>query len=145
MNKTPNYNLSQWAKSDRVLMDDFNADNAKIDAALAEMAAAALKIHVGQYIGTGTWGAGSPNVLTFPFPPKLVIVSLNSTDAMNAGSVFIRGQTACSHMGSVTSSGGYQRLCLTWQDNTLSWYTLSSRAEYQLNDSDKTYFYLAIG
>ena len=34
MNHTPNYQLSQWAKSDRVLMDDFNADNAKIDAAL---------------------------------------------------------------------------------------------------------------
>ena len=34
MNHTPNYNLSQWEKSDKVLMDDFNADNAKIDAAL---------------------------------------------------------------------------------------------------------------
>ena len=34
MNKTPNYQLNQWAKSDRVLMDDFNADNAKLDAAL---------------------------------------------------------------------------------------------------------------
>ena len=34
MTKTPNYQLNQWAKSDRVMMDDFNADNAKIDAAL---------------------------------------------------------------------------------------------------------------
>ena len=34
MNKTQNYNLNQWEKSDKVLMDDFNADNAKIDAAL---------------------------------------------------------------------------------------------------------------
>ena len=34
MNRTPNYNLNQWEKSDKVLMDDFNADNAKIDAAL---------------------------------------------------------------------------------------------------------------
>ena len=33
-NFTENYQLSQWAKSDRVLMDDFNADNAKIDAAI---------------------------------------------------------------------------------------------------------------
>jgi len=27
MTKTTNYQLNQWAKSDRVMMDDFNADN----------------------------------------------------------------------------------------------------------------------
>lgn len=40
-NKTNNYNLSQWAANDRVLREDFNADNAKIDAALAATAAKA--------------------------------------------------------------------------------------------------------
>ena len=33
-NKTQNYQLNQWVKSDQVKMEDFNADNAKIDAAL---------------------------------------------------------------------------------------------------------------
>lgn len=33
-NHTEHYNLSQWEKSDKVQMEDFNADNAKIDAAL---------------------------------------------------------------------------------------------------------------
>ena len=33
-NRTDNYALSQWERSDRILMEDFNADNAKIDAAL---------------------------------------------------------------------------------------------------------------
>ena len=40
MNQTTNYNLNQWQRHDRVLMDDFNADNAKIDAALAKHDAA---------------------------------------------------------------------------------------------------------
>ena len=40
MNKTPNYQLNQWDKSDRIQMEDFNADNAKIEAALAQEAAA---------------------------------------------------------------------------------------------------------
>ena len=31
---TTNYQLSQWETTDRILMSDFNADNAKIDAAL---------------------------------------------------------------------------------------------------------------
>ena len=34
MNQTTNYQLSQWEASDRILMNDFNDDNAKIDAAL---------------------------------------------------------------------------------------------------------------
>lgn len=49
MTKTTNYQLNQWAKSDRVLMDDFNADNAKIDAALA----AKSRVITGTYTGTG--------------------------------------------------------------------------------------------
>ena len=34
-NYTRNYNLCQWAAEDKVLRTEFNADNAKIDAALA--------------------------------------------------------------------------------------------------------------
>ena len=43
-NHTPNYNLNQWEPEDRVLRTDFNADNAKIDAAIqaAEAQTAAL-------------------------------------------------------------------------------------------------------
>ena len=40
MTKTEHYNLNQWEKTDRVLMEDFNTDNAKIDAAIAEAKAA---------------------------------------------------------------------------------------------------------
>lgn len=34
MTQTPNYKLTQWAKTDRIRMEDFNGDNSKIDAAL---------------------------------------------------------------------------------------------------------------
>lgn len=40
LDRTEQYQLSRWKKTDRILMDDFNADNAKIDAALAANAAA---------------------------------------------------------------------------------------------------------
>ena len=42
--QTPNYNLNQWSKDDRVLMEDFNADNAKIDAAIGAVAAKAASL-----------------------------------------------------------------------------------------------------
>lgn len=40
MNQTEHYKLSQWEKADRIMMDDFNRDNANIDTALAASAAA---------------------------------------------------------------------------------------------------------
>ena len=38
MRKTEQYQLNQWDRSDRILMEDFNEDNARIDAALAALA-----------------------------------------------------------------------------------------------------------
>ena len=38
MQKTEHYQLNQWDRTDRILMEDFNGDNAKIDAALASKA-----------------------------------------------------------------------------------------------------------
>ena len=35
-NQTTNYQLNQWEPTDQVLRTDFNADNAKLDAALAQ-------------------------------------------------------------------------------------------------------------
>lgn len=53
MNKTANYNLNQWDAEDKVQRADFNADNAKIDAALAGLSVQAapvpdLAFYVGQ-------------------------------------------------------------------------------------------------
>ena len=38
MNRTQNYNLCQWEAADKIQRVDFNADNAKIDAALSGLA-----------------------------------------------------------------------------------------------------------
>ena len=40
MNKTTNFQLTQWEKTDRIMMEDFNRDNAAIDAALKSNAEA---------------------------------------------------------------------------------------------------------
>ena len=36
MRKTANYDLCQWDAEDRILREDFNSDNEKIDAAIAD-------------------------------------------------------------------------------------------------------------
>ena len=38
MRETSNYKLTQWDKTDRIEMEDFNSDNSKIDAALKTLA-----------------------------------------------------------------------------------------------------------
>ena len=66
MNHTTNYQLNQWAKSDRIMMDDFNADNQKIDAALGTIP----KLAVGTYTGDGA----AENTITLGFKPQLMII-----------------------------------------------------------------------
>ena len=62
MHYTEHYQLNQWEANDKVQRTDFNADNAKIDAALGELRQAVgtpLRIMYGTYAGTG---AGSHTV-----------------------------------------------------------------------------------
>ena len=87
LNQTANYGLSQWEATDRILMEDFNSDNSKIDAALAglDTRAAALEaaaggfgncqIYTTSYTGTGGSDASGACSLTFPKPPLLVVVA----------------------------------------------------------------------
>ncbi len=44
MNKTENYQLSQWALPDRIMMEDFNSDNARIEAALTGLESRKLEL-----------------------------------------------------------------------------------------------------
>ena len=44
--ETPNYRLSRWAGTDRILMEEFNSDNEKIDTALKANADAVRLLNV---------------------------------------------------------------------------------------------------
>ena len=146
MTKTTNYQLNQWAEEDAVRRTDFNADNAKIDAALAALGvaiAAVPKVAVGSYMGSGLCGTDSPRTLTFAFPPKLVIIVENSWGSLKAGTVLISGQTLSAGIGGGTSSGACLSLTVSWSGNSVTWYGPS--AEKQLDMEDLEYFYCAIG
>ena len=87
MTKTTNYQLNQWAKSDRVLMDDFNADNQKIDAALGEKIGAVFGIYTGDGTATQTVSLG--------FTPKLLYTcSQGGIAGYNSGSTYCYGGLA---------------------------------------------------
>ena len=161
MKHTEHYQLNQWEANDKVQRTDFNADNAKLDAALHRLAQekaergkveelqAALaqlpRMTSGHYVGTGGNGAASPNTLTFPFPPRLVIITTDREDTCEQGTVLVAGQTSSSGIGASSSSGAALKLLVSWSGNSVSWYTKSQYPSNQLNSANTTYFYFALG
>ena len=130
MTQTPNFQLNQWSPEDYVRRTDFNADNAKVEAALA--AAGNCRIVTGSYTGTGKYDQNNPNTLTFQGKPLLVfIVGDRSCYAMRDCA------TADVCYGSTGSS-----ISLTWGENTLSWYGVD--ALNQLNVGQRVYRYIAL-
>ena len=154
-NHTTNYDLNQWEGTDKVLRAEFNADNAKIDAALkanadaiaAEAATleehgAALdlkgncKIWTTTYVGTSQTGASHPCSVTFPEMPMLVFIL--RWDGL--GMVLIPGY----EKNQMKWGGNFINLFVSWQGNTLSWYCTQSDATYQLNTVGTTYHVFAL-
>ena len=117
-------------------------------------AATAPKIATGSYVGTGKYGSNNPNSLTFEFEPKIVMISsIERNDDFSIFPCFSLPESYPSIIG-YGWSGLFNDQLITSQDNyakrdgnTLSWYYKgsSSAAPRQLNSSDKTYTYIAIG
>lgn len=70
MNKTANFQLNQWEKTDRIMMEDFNRDNAAIDAALKSNAEAVAAETAAREAADTALGkkAGLQLIQTVPFP-----------------------------------------------------------------------------
>ena len=157
MTKTEHYQLNQWDAADPVRREDFNADNAKLDAAIAavrnetaenlqELArnvSANLgsggqncRIAWGSYTGDGTFGAVSPNSISVGFAPVMLFL----VDLENAGGgslTFWRGCGSYQPFMSSTST-------ITWSNTGVTWYN-NQYATYQYNESGHTYLYCVLG
>ena len=153
MTKTTNYQLNQWEKTDRVMMDDFNADNTKIDTALkanADTAAAASaavarcgngQIVYGTYTGSGTYGSANPVTLNFDHKPIFALVQDNaySNDDNDHKLRMMRGIT-----GAVIMDGNYTwKNTVSWGDTWVRWYSPHG-ADTQFNTSGSEYHYMAL-
>ena len=122
MQKTVNYQLNQWVKSDRIQMEDFNSDNAKIDTALKSNAdgVAALQTALGE---------AHPTSLTFAEPPLLVFILGPESGFMARGRAMNAFQS---------SSNATPTTIWSADQKTVSWYTPYD-AQYQLNTKDAVY------
>ena len=161
-NHTPNYQLNQWERTDKVIMEDFNADNAIIDAALAkkadqsalrslqasvnakaeDSALAALqslvnkkgncRIEMGSYVGDGT----DYTSITTSFPPKVVLIMASPFG------IAVRPNTTLRVTSSIDRTA-----IITWRDDGVSWKPASYTTTHgdHLNAENITYYYAVLG
>lgn len=95
------------------------------------------RIQVVSYVGTGTYGSSNPNSLTFDFVPKMVIIRCNGNS--NNKFDWIIGMTDVE----VHWDGDYHCF-VSIAGKTLSFYSFNS-SYYQMNESGKQYYAIAIG
>ena len=141
MTKTENYGLNQWNAADRVLMSDFNEDNAKIDAALDSLAVAIstcgnMHMEIGTYTGTGLYGSSSKSTsIKLSQKPLLMFI---------AGGGYISIAAEGSNKAFSASDSSIREMTVTWNDSgSISWYSGASVA-HQMNTSSTVYTYYAI-
>ena len=108
-----------------------------------------VQIATGSYTGTGTYGAGNPNSLTFDFEPKVLFVVGNNKPTYYGATFLCFGYT-----DNFSDTNGYaypynlvdraQKEFARMSGKTLEWYSTSNSYQ-QLNDSGIAYKYIAIG
>ena len=104
MKKTAQFGLNQWEMSDRIQMQDFNRDNAAIEAALAKRN---CQFYTASYIGDGE----ATKSWTFPAKPVLVVI------IGQVITVLIRDfSIGITQFGSST-----HQLQATWEENSVTW------------------------
>ncbi|MGN1003481.1 MAG: hypothetical protein ACI4O5_01500 [Oscillospiraceae bacterium] len=161
MEKTANYQLNQWDAADPIRREDFNADNAAIDAALAALGETAAahdetvaglaanlgtagkncRLAVGAYTGNGTCGASKPCTLSANFYITAAMVACSGDNSIaQIPVIFLRGCTVAKAAGSATSAYNI----VSWKDTSVSWYCTQELSNYQLN-ANCTYYYLLFG
>ena len=102
-------------------------------------------IETGSYVGTGTYGSGNPNTLTFGFEPKFVHIqsySIGNADGTGYGFAFFLSGTRGFTIGPSSSNDLYH-LNAKFNKNILSWYQNNEYA--QLNEKKVKYFFAALG
>ena len=145
--ETPNYRLSRWAGTDRILVEEFNDNWDKIDAALKSNAdgVAALqtalasagncKIETSTYTGNGKNGNANRTTLTFDKMPLLVFVGGYDGQHM----CLFQGYSAAR----ITFASASYSNTVSWGENSVSWYSTQD-AEIQFNKKSTTYYVVAL-
>ena len=126
-NYTTNFGLCQWEATDQVQRTEFNADNAKIDAALAKT----CQPYIISYTGDGN------QTRTMEFPGKpLFVIAVGSSVIFTA----IRGGEKAYSVFSGMAQGSY---LTTWGERSFTW-QIGTQLAYSANNTGAAYQMFAV-
>lgn len=98
---------------------------------------AGARIATGSYVGTDKAGSANPNMLTFEFEPKLLVIS----DDNGSQGIFVINSAARAEYSNTNVTLGVK-----WEGKTVTWWARSSNEMAgQLNKGGTTYYYVALG
>ena len=151
-NHTTNYNLSQWLPTDSVIRADFNSDNAKLDAALAGLAASkadqsgvdALALTVPRF-AAGYYSGDDVNlrVIELGFTPKAVLLTNEWGEMYDKVNHIYWGALAVEGSGCF-SENRYGFLVIVDGGFRLTQYAYNGHT-FNTNKSGHLYHYIAFG
>lgn len=145
-NYTEHYGLCQWEGTDQVLREEFNRDNATVDAEIKDLSKRSRSLeniiqtrgncqfYFTSYVGTGTVGQSYPTSLTFPVAPYLAIIVHQFPDGRSGGPCGILPLK-----GYMLTNQGACVANWSTDGKTVSWYSGLGTASSQLNMKDITY------
>ncbi len=117
MEFTEKYRLSQWEKQDRIMMEDFNGDNQKIEAAHdGEIAKPGnCRVEVLSYVGSGAKGTGQKRRIAFEARPVWMVIigggNILWANGVTATQLFLGRYEGTNYRLTLTNTD------LTWEGN----------------------------
>lgn len=102
-----------------------------------------MRLGIGSYVGTGTFGANSPMTITFPFPIKIFAFNTSDSAVIEPSTFFFADTvpTSFTSKPNVTIDGQRIYMKKGADSKSLIWYN-TEWAKGQLNEASKTYYYL---
>ena len=139
LNQTTNYQLSQWESTDRILMSDFNSDNAKLDEALGTLSqtvtghttALAQKGNCRIEYQTYTGNGASARAFTFSGKPRLICIVGSENYFLLAAQGIPR--SVC------YGGGGDEASSAVWSGNSVTLSNSNNREHFICNNQNSTY------
>lgn len=100
-------------------------------------------IESGTYKGTGKWGKGNPNSLSFSGKPEIVFIFGYGLDSDGSG---FRCVSIINGMHEMDLTNGFGFSSITWGEKSVSWYISrsSNGGPFQANQSGETYLYTGV-
>lgn len=138
-NYTENFGLCQWEATDQVLRTEFNEDNAKVEAALKDLASALSKIVTGIYNGNGA----ITQTIALGFTPKAVYVCNEKGQVFDGNGNYLYGGLALADHP-VMSGAGPTVVEIVSGGFKVTYSTASSQARIMANADGYTFHYAAL-